>query len=550
MALFLLFVGPCVSLAAISEMSNVMLNGRPVRRSDRPLFAASTPLEVCFSLADYRYSGPHDEQEYLLFMIVPQGKTNAADLVSLPLEQIGLIDASGIAGPNNMNLTRCHRMKTPPHEGTFVIYSFLIPFLTPQKLVPPGSTDSTLATVPATDRSRVLQHIQVNAAAKAPLATFVINQAVSEPTEPSYSTYLRVNGKAPVTESIKPGLSAQPAIISWETSPVGPKFEYRYRTYPDEVDWSPWGTQRECKVSFLPVGTHSFQVEPKYADANGHERTLPVAYYQFFLERPFVAAPTKGTNGGGTDHAPPPSITYPASEALVLAISKFNAFQDLPFVAEDASAMKTVLTKRGFHVSAPPTVVQRQAVLETITNFLKGVVPDSRVLIYLSTHGFVDPDVETRDYLATYDCDPKIPVATCILVQDLESTILGVLQKKNIRHFLLLVDACASGMGVATKSYSFPEAGTLRPGAHVITAGTAEEEARASADGKMSVFTKYLVEGLDGKADTYQDGVITVSELLTYVRWNVANETQSSQTPMLGRLSGSGEMLFELAPSH
>jgi hypothetical protein len=441
-------------------------------------------------------------------------------------------------------------MRTPPHEGTYVIYSFLIPFLTPAKLVPSGSTDSTLATVPATDRSRVLRHVEANAAAKSPLATFVTGHPVNEPAEPAYLTYLRVNGNAPAPDAIKPGLSAQPAILSWETSPAGPKFEYRFRIYPDELDWSPWGTSRESKVSFLPVGAHSFQLEPRYVDAQGHERSLPVAYFQFFLEHPFVAAPSKGTGAGATAHAPPPSIDYPASEALVLAISKFNGFQDLPFVTEDAKAMKEVLTKRGFHVSAPPTVVQRQAVLETITEFLKGVVPDSRVLIYISTHGFVDPDVETRDYLATYDCDPKIPVATCILVQDLESTILGVLQKKSIRHFLLLVDACASGMGVATKSYSFPEAGTLRPGAHVITAGTAEEEARASADGKMSVFTKYLVDGLDGKADTYQDGVITVSELLTYVRWNVANETQSSQTPMLGRLSGSGEMVFQLPPAH
>jgi Caspase domain len=548
-SLFLLLAAPLICLAAEAEMSNLMINGVRVQRSDRPLFPATSPLEICFSMSNYRYSGPPGEQDYYLLLVAPEGQATASTLVALPLEQIGVIDSRAVTGANNMNLTRCHRMNAPPHEGSFTIYSIIVPFFTSRELVPAGSKDSTLASVAAADRSLVLRHIESNAASKYPLGGFRTGKAANEPAEPSYATYLRVNGKAPVTESIKPGLSPQPAVLSWETRPTGPKFEYRFRTYPDEVDWSPWSTAVSCKVSYLPVGTHSFQLEPKYVDSAGHEQKLPMAYYQFFLERPFVAAPSKGTGAGESAHTPPPTVNYPASEALVLAIAKFNAFQDLPFVTEDAKAMKDVLTKRGFNVSAPPTVVQRQAVLETITGFLKGVMPDSRIIIYLSTHGFVDPDVETRDYLATYDCDPKIPVATCILVQDLESTILGVLQKKNIRHFLLLVDACASGMGVATKSYSFPEAGTLRPGAHVITAGTAEEEARASADGKMSVFTKYLVEGLDGKADTYQDGVITVSELLTYVRWNVANETQSSQTPMLGRLSGSGEMVFQLPPA-
>jgi hypothetical protein len=306
----------------------------------------------------------------------------------------------------------------------------------------------------------------------------------------------------------------------------------------------------ECRITFLPVGSHAFQVQSRYSDALGKEHVLPIALYQFFLEHPFVAAPSKGIGSDQPIHSEPPVVQYPASEALVLAVPKFGgAFPDLPFVTADAIAMKAVLTKRGFHVTSPSTIVRRQAILETVGDFLSQTIPDSRVVIYLSTHGFVDPKSSTRNYLATADCDPKKPIGTCIPMSELERTILGLLEEKSIRHFLLVIDACASGMGVVTKSLTFPEAGTLHPGAHVITAGTAEEEARASDDGTMSVFTKYLVEGLEGKADTFRDGVITVSELLTYVRWNVATESHSSQTPMLGRLSGSGEMLFTLPPS-
>jgi Caspase domain len=548
--LFLMRAIPC--RAGGVEMRNAMLNGVPVRPSERPPFPASSPLEVCFSKADYRYGGPAQEQEYLLLAILPEapGSPSAA-ISSLPPNQIAIMNGRAAQGSEELNLMRCHRVTVPAHEGRYTIYSLVVPFFTNQMLVPPGTQDSTLASLTAEQRQPVLRHLSSYSSALYPLARFQATKAGDEPPEKSHATTLQLDGGTPTMgKSIKPGLAEKPAVITWTTVPKEPSIQYRFRTYPDETDWSPWGKLQEWKISFLPAGTHVFQVQPKYLDSKGHECILPFAYYQFFLEHPFVAAPAKGTDSSAPATAVPLQLTYTASEALVLGITQFQAFPELPYVSEDVEAMKTVLNKRGFHVTAPPTVTRRQAVLETVSSFLKQTPADSRVLIYLSTHGFVDPDIGSRNYLATSDCDPKLPVATCILVQELESTLLGLLEKQGIRHFLLLVDACASGIGVSTKSYAFPEAGTLRKGAHVITAGTADEEARASRDGKISVFTKYLVEGLEGKADTYPDGVITVSELLTYVRWNVANETGSSQTPMLGRLSGSGEMIFQLTPSH
>jgi hypothetical protein len=42
-------------------------------------------------------------------------------------------------------------------------------------------------------------------------------------------------------------------------------------------------------------------------------------------------------------------------------------------------------------------------------------------------------------------------------------------------------------------------------------------------------------------------GVITLSELLLYVQYEVARQTNSAQIPMMGRIMGDGEMLFRPA---
>ena len=63
----------------------------------------------------------------------------------------------------------------------------------------------------------------------------------------------------------------------------------------------------------------------------------------------------------------------------------------------------------------------------------------------------------------------------------------------------------------------------------------------------MSTFTYFLAEGLDGQADLTGDGVISISELLVYVRAKVATETKGAQTPSFGRLTGVGEMVFRVA---
>jgi hypothetical protein len=94
------------------------------------------------------------------------------------------------------------------------------------------------------------------------------------------------------------------------------------------------------------------------------------------------------------------------------------------------------------------------------------------------------------------------------------------------------------------------EALTRYPGAHMMTAGLLDQDASPDQDRRMSIFTKFLAEGLEGQADSNQDDVVTLNELLVYVQNNVSEYVKArydkEQTPMMGKVKGAGEMLFIL----
>ena len=59
-------------------------------------------------------------------------------------------------------------------------------------------------------------------------------------------------------------------------------------------------------------------------------------------------------------------------------------------------------------------------------------------------------------------------------------------------------------------------------------------------------FTKAVVEGLTGKADFFQNGYVTASQLDTYVSDRVPKLTLGKQTPAIGRPFGVDYPLVQL----
>ena len=106
--------------------------------------------------------------------------------------------------------------------------------------------------------------------------------------------------------------------------------------------------------------------------------------------------------------------------------------------------------------------------------------------------------------------------------------MLSNLRKIDARSTRVFVDACFSGdspNGMLIRSASGitikvkkPEAGS---GMTVVTAAQGDQFASWDEDAKHGLFTKHLLEALNGRADTEdygnQDGKVTLAELRTYL---------------------------------
>jgi hypothetical protein len=368
-----------------------------------------------------------------------------------------------------------------------------------------------------------------------------------------FTTYLQVNGKDLVLEKgISPGFSQDPLVLSWNARPEFKNgVQYQYRMSPEQEDWTSWATTAEVQYYFLNKGPHLFEVRTRYKDANGNWHEVPKAVYDFDLDRAFVSKPIVKSVAGPSFKADLSAIdidsVYLNSHALLIGVDKFHdgRLNPLTYVDEDIRMMESTLSKLGFRIETLTEGPSKHDIVEKIKSFADKIMAGDRVVIYISSHGFSDPVVSSRGYIAANDCVMDDRDAGCIELGELED-LMKKIEQKSVQHLLVILDACSSGLGVIAKDLQYQEISiATKSGSHMLTAGMADQKAQMDHWLGMSTFTYYLTKGLQGEADIIEDGVISLSELLLYVRFQVAKETDDLPTPMIGRLSGAGEMIFK-----
>ena len=144
-------------------------------------------------------------------------------------------------------------------------------------------------------------------------------------------------------------------------------------------------------------------------------------------------------------------------------------------------------------------------------------------MVFYSGHGV--PGLKSRKgYLLPVDADPDLVELNGYPID----VMLGNLRKIDARSTQVFVDACFSGdspNGMLIRSASgitikikTPEAGG---GMTVVTAAQGDQFASWDEDAKHGLFTKHLLEALNGTADGEdygnQDGKVTLAELRTYL---------------------------------
>jgi tetratricopeptide (TPR) repeat protein len=251
----------------------------------------------------------------------------------------------------------------------------------------------------------------------------------------------------------------------------------------------------------------------------------------------------------------PPQI--PRSYALVVGISRYKnlpAKSQLQYPDRDAADMYSTLIseKAGqFPAEGVHELIDEHATLANLKQELESWLPsvtgpNDRVFIYFAGHGFISGG---KAYLAPYDMDPKNIASTAYPMDELGQVIGNRIHGK---WKVLLTDACHSGAIT-------PEDDTAQVNKSLLDLNSSMFSLTASRDREQSfespqwggghgIFTYYVIQGLQGEADTSGDGVVTADELAEYVHSNVRLATHTLQNPTSDRGSFDSNMVLAYNP--
>lgn len=267
-------------------------------------------------------------------------------------------------------------------------------------------------------------------------------------------------------------------------------------------------------------------------------------------------------NPPGAESTKPPSLW-----AVIVGISRYQSVNNLEFAARDARAVHRTLQRAecgGFKPENMRLLCDEEATTAEITRALRSFVqqaaPEDLVLVYLASHGMVDPKRPERAYLVTHDTKRDDVAGTALPMREVVLSL-----KENIKagKLVLIADVChgdaiansaafqrgprlqgdAAAAARAVSVYHQKLLGVGDGVALLLSCGDSElsREDKAWGDGH-GVFTHFLLEGLEGKADKVDDGLVTVGDLFDYVVEKVKEATYGKQNPVQHTLGAAREL--------
>jgi hypothetical protein len=250
--------------------------------------------------------------------------------------------------------------------------------------------------------------------------------------------------------------------------------------------------------------------------------------------------------------------------AVVVGVNRYPKVRPLKYAVNDARIFYSHLVEFSQIPRENVTLLLDQdatltRMRSTLGTHLKNKAgKEDMVIIFFAGHGATEKDVMSPDgdglekYLLPYDADPKDLYATAMPMAEV-SRIFSRIQSERL---IFIADSCYSGAsggrtidvsGIrATISDAFLDRVAGGKGRVIITASGANEVSAEYDNIKQGVFTYYLVEGLNGKADRDKDGVITVDEVYQYVSEAVPRATNQEQHPVK-KGTAEGQLILSIA---
>lgn len=249
--------------------------------------------------------------------------------------------------------------------------------------------------------------------------------------------------------------------------------------------------------------------------------------------------------------------------ALLIGINEYKTFRKLKYCGSDVQALGKRLVTAGFEANKVVVVCDeatrslqpdKEKIVGQISMMLDSAEPGDLVLLAFSGHGV---QIQGKPYFAPYegeapksdsDADTQRAIATLISLDWIYEKLKAC--RASIK--LLLVDACQNRLfegaeRSAEKNIVLHDVGrsleAAPAGILLMTACAAGEYSHESSSLNHGVFTYYLLEALEGKADYNHDGTVSLKEVNLYVSSHteeyVRNHFHKVQRPSFrGRLQG------------
>ena len=257
----------------------------------------------------------------------------------------------------------------------------------------------------------------------------------------------------------------------------------------------------------------------------------------------------------------------PQRWAVVVGVSEYAnpKIPSLKYADKDAEAVANFLRRPeggGYDSNHMRVLLNKDATLanvrDALINFLNQAIDMDLVLIYFAGHGAPEPARPQNIYLLTSDSDPNALGTTAFPMWDIQTVLARYINAKRV---IVFTDACHSGnisVNFATRGVGVNEQNLVnqylsdlsksKEGVVVFTASAAGEVSQEFPEMAHGVFTYYLLEGMEGKADYDNDYTVTINELMQYVEEKVKRKTHGSQNPTRSQTAYDKEMTISILP--
>jgi hypothetical protein len=229
-------------------------------------------------------------------------------------------------------------------------------------------------------------------------------------------------------------------------------------------------------------------------------------------------------------------------KALIVGVNNYIDSEPLRYAVNDATSVKELLEKMYDQkdiILIADSLESRftplgNNILANIEILSKTAEEDDNIFFYFAGHG---RDVNGEPALLSSDYRDEVGLKASIRIEDVKKTF----EESKAKFKLLILDSCHSGAekgreksGYMSRSM-FDAISDVPEGFVIISACDLNQISFEDEKLEHGVFTSYLLEGLEGKADANGDKEVTVHELYDYITPRVKNyvfrEYRTSQIP-------------------